>query len=211
MSKTKSKYYVVWVGQKPGIYDNWNECKLQIAGYPQAKYKSFKTKQEALSAYKDSATEHIGAKKKNKKADLSSYWHLIEKNSISVDAACSKNPGAMEYRGVVTTTSEELFRMGPYPDGTNNVGEFLALVHALSFLKKIGKEDIAIYSDSRTAIAWVRNKKTKSTLKMTSKNEVIFQLIERALKWLNNNQSRNKILKWDTANWGEIPADFGRK
>lgn len=211
MSKTKSKYYVVWVGQKPGIYNSWDECKLQISGYPQAKYKSFKTEAAAKAAYKGSATEYIGSKKKSSKPNLSAFEHLIEKNSISVDAACSKNPGLMEYRGVVTTTGEELFRMGPYPDGTNNVGEFLALVHALSFLKKMDKEDIAIYSDSRTAMAWVRNKKTKTTLKKTKTNAVIFQLMERALKWLNENQTSTKVLKWDTENWGEIPADFGRK
>lgn len=211
MSKTKSKYYVVWVGEKPGIYKSWEECKLQITGYPQAKYKSFKSESEAKSAFKESATEHIGAKKKSKKNDRSNYWHLIEKNSISVDAACSKNPGLMEYRGVITTTSEELFRMGPYEEGTNNVGEFLALVHALSFLKKMSKNDITIYSDSRTAMAWVRNKKTKTTLKRTEKNKVVFQLLDRAIKWLEKNKVETKILKWDTENWGEIPADFGRK
>ncbi len=211
MTKSKSKYYVVWVGQQPGIYSSWDECQLQIKGYPNAKYKSFKTESEAKAAFGESAVEHIGSKKKNQKNDLKNHWHLIEKNSISVDAACSKNPGVMEYRGVITTTGEELFRKGPFSEGTNNIGEFLALVHALSLLCKMNKEDIAIYSDSRTAMAWVRNKKIKTTLKKTEANKTIFEMIDRALKWLHNNHHSIKILKWDTANWGEIPADFGRK
>lgn len=212
MSKSKVKYYVVWVGVNPGIYNSWSECQEQIKGFPNAKYKSFKSEQEAKDAYKESAADHITRSgKKKRKPKYVDYLDVIEKNSISVDAACSKNPGIMEYRGVITTTGEELFRMGPYEEGTNNVGEFLALVHALAYLKKLDKEDIKIYSDSRTAMAWVRNKKVKSTLKATDKNTVIFELITRAMKWLNNNNSKTEVLKWNTDEWGEIPADFGRK
>jgi len=117
----------------------------------------------------------------------------------------------MEYRGVATVSGTEIFKMGPFDNGTNNVGEFLALVHALAYLKKLDKEDVKIYSDSRTAMAWVRNKKVKTTLKKTPENEAIFVLMDRALKWLNSNTYKTKILKWDTDTWGEIPADFGRK
>ena len=61
---------------------------------------------------------------------------LIIKESIAVDAACSGNPGNMEYRGVYTKTKEQIFHQGPFPQGTNNIGEFLALVHGLAFFKK---------------------------------------------------------------------------
>ncbi len=213
MSKSKTKFYVVWVGVNPGVYDSWADCQKQIKGFPNAKYKSFKTKEAAQAAFKDSAMDHI-FKKQSKKTAKPQYHNFLEEivhNSISVDAACSNNPGIMEYRGVITTTGEELFRMGPFQEGTNNVGEFLALVQALAYLKKIGKENINIYSDSRTAIAWVRNKKTKTTLKQTPANKDIFTLLQKASNWLLQNEVKTKILKWDTEKWGEIPADFGRK
>jgi ribonuclease HI len=134
----------------------------------------------------------------------------IQLPSLSVDAACSGNPGVMEYRGVDTATGREIFRMGPYPDGTNNVGEFLALVHGLSLLKK-HNSNLPIYSDSVSAMAWVRAKQCKTKLMRTERNIPLFDLIARAERWLQTNTYTNKILKWDTPNWGEIPADFGRK
>jgi ribonuclease HI len=94
--------------------------------------------------------------------------------------------------------------------GTNNIGEFLAIVHALAFLKK-HEVNIPVYTDSLTALKWVKDKKVKTKLKETPENEELFELIERAVNWLNNNTYNNAILKWDTKNWGEIPADFGRK
>ncbi|MEM6724723.1 MAG: RNase H family protein, partial [Bacteroidota bacterium] len=132
------------------------------------------------------------------------------KHSLSVDAACSGNPGLMEYRGVDTKTGEEIFRMGPFQHGTNNVGEFLALVHGLALLKKQGLS-MPIYSDSKIAMGWVAKKKCKTKLDRITVNEKLFQLIERAENWLKANTYNTTILKWDTKNWGEIPADFGRK
>jgi len=211
MSKAKSKFYVVWVGLKPGIYKTWKECQAQITGFPNAKYKSFKSEAEAKEAFRGSAADFISKKSTQPTQSFKNHLDKIDQNSICVDAACGGNPGLMEYRGVTTMTGEELFRIGPLKQGTNNVGEFLALVHALAFLKKLGREEVAIYSDSRTAMAWVRNKKIKSTLKQTDQNKDIFILISRALTWLSKNSYKTKILKWDTANWGEIPADFGRK
>jgi len=134
----------------------------------------------------------------------------INWESISVDAACSGNPGVMEYRGVHTADASEIFRLGPFQHGTNNLGEFLALVHGLALLKR-QKSDLPIYSDSRTAMSWVRNKKVKTTIKRTPMNKKMFDLVDRAEIWLHNNTYTTEIIKWDTPNWGEIPADFGRK
>lgn len=211
MSK-KSKLYVVWEGAKPGIYTTWDEAKAQIQGYPNAKYKSFETRSEAETAFKGKYSDYYDFSKKNDtKTSKSISTQNIIKESIAVDAACSGNPGNMEYRGVYTKTKEQIFHQGPFPQGTNNIGEFLALVHGLAFLKREGKHTMPIYSDSRTAIAWVRNKKVKTELTKTPKNEPIFELIDRALKWLNSNTYQNPIIKWETEDWGEIPADFGRK
>jgi len=212
--KNKSKYYVVWHGQNPGIYNTWAECQLQIKGFPNAKYKSFKTKDEALEAFGGSALNHISEKRysdSKPKPDFLQFANDIIKNSISVDAACSGNPGVMEYRAVDTFSSIEIFTMGPFTGGTNNIGEFLALIHALAMLKQ--KEDFktAVYTDSRTALSWLRNKKVKTTLKQTKSNQAVFILLSKAINWMQKNEIKNPIYKWETKIWGEIPADFGRK
>lgn len=208
MAKQK-KYYVVWNGVQPGIYDSWAECKLQITGYPDARYKAFKSKAEAEEAYSGGPGSVQSKTRKTRVAPAKDA--KIQWKSIAVDAACSGNPGDLEYRGVHTKTGEEIFRQGPFKEGTNNIGEFLALVHALALLQKKGETTLPIYSDSRTAMAWVRNKKVNSNLKKTNRNAKLFDLVDRALHWLKNNSYKNPIEKWETRDWGEIPADFGRK
>ena len=207
----KKKYYVVWVGAKPGIYESWEDCQAQIMGYPQAKYKSFSNLTEAKEALSGKPSDYQnnksgGGAKKSPQQHQGVIWE-----SISVDAACSGNPGLLEYRGVHTRSGKEIFRQGPFKAGTNNIGEFLALVHGLALLKKKGADSMPVYSDSRTAMAWLRNKKLKTTLERTAENEPLFELVDRALSWLKTNNFQNPILKWETEKWGEIPADFGRK
>lgn len=209
----KKKFYVVWEGRVPGVYSSWDKCKEQIFGYENAKYKSFTSIEAAEKAYAENPWKHLNSKSekdaiKSKGSAITSG--KIIKKSLAVDAACSGNPGLMEYRGVFTASGEEIFHQGPFEDGTNNIGEFLAIVHALAFLKKNGN-DLPIYSDSRNAIKWIEKKKCNTTLKKTDRNHYIFELIERAEKWLNLNTYKNPIIKWETSKWGEIPADFGRK
>ncbi len=208
----KQKFYVVWDGHEPGVYSSWSEAKQQIDGYPQAKYKSFSSKTEAEKAYRGSYWAYVGKDTKNVKKSLPELEKAgVRLDSLAVDAACSGNPGDMEYRGVHTKTGQEIFRVGPLPDGTNNVGEFLALVHGLAWLKQQNSPNIPVYSDSRNAQIWVKAKKCRTKLAHTGRNAEIFQLIERAEKWLALNKVTNPILKWETDAWGEIPADFGRK
>jgi len=212
MAKSKNKYFVVWEGKQPGIYTSWEACKEQVHGCPEAKYKGFATEAEAQEAFHSSYWDYVGknAKKTVPSKALIEEYGKPDLESISVDAACSGNPGTMEYQGVDTRTGQLIFRQGPYEDGTNNIGEFLAIVHALALLKQ---KNLAtpIYSDSRTALAWLRNKKTKSQLQPTPLNAKLFELIARAEQWLAENDYPNKVLKWHTEAWGEIPADFGRK
>ncbi|MDR3262289.1 MAG: ribonuclease H family protein [Tannerella sp.] len=209
MSKNKKqKYYTVWSGAKPGVYDNWTDCRLQIQGFAGALYKSFDTRNEAEAALSDFPSEYIGRNRKPAPATAGNPPYIVE--SIAVDAACSCNPGDMEYRGVYVETGQEIFHVGPMKRGTNNIGEFLALVHGLALFKKTGCT-MPVYSDSRNAIGWVQQKQCRTKLERTAVNEPVFNLIERAEKWLRENTYPNKILKWETAAWGEIPADFGRK
>lgn len=131
-------------------------------------------------------------------------------DSICVDASTINNPGPTEYRGVDTKTKKVIFEL-KLDEATNNIGEFLAIVHALALYKKNGNELKVIYSDSLNAISWVKQKKCKTKYEKTDTNEKVFDLIQRAVIWLQNNNYNTKILKWNTGAWGQIPADYGRK
>lgn len=205
MARQKPKYYVVWEGHTPGIYDNWPACKEQIDAFPGAKYKSFTTIKAAEEAWESGYIPPA----KRQKASVPSSGDFIRK-SLAVDAACSGNPGKMEYRGVDVLNGNQIFHQGPFPMGTNNIGEFLAIVHGLAYLKKLN-DSRPIYTDSGTAMAWVRNKKAKTKLDHTPQTAELWLLIHRAEDWLKKNPYTTKIIKWDTKKWGEIPADFGRK
>lgn len=210
----KQKYYVVWEGVAPGIYTSWTDCQLQTKGYEGAKYKSFDSREEAERALASSPYTYIGKNAAKSKATPrlapgSPLPKEIVANSLAVDAACSGNPGPMEYRGVHVASGQEVFHFGPVK-GTNNIGEFLGIVHGLALLKQKGF-DMPIYSDSKIAIDWVRQKTCKTKLPRTAETEELFRLIRRAEKWLKENKYATRILKWETKQWGEIPADFGRK
>ena len=209
----KTKFYTVWKGHHTGVFDNWDDCKAQITDFKGAVYKSFKTFEAAKKALKEDYKDYVG-KDKTFKSELSE--DQLKKigepnyNSISVDAASSGNPGTMEYRGVDTKTKKELFKQGPFEEATNNVGEFLAIVHALALLKK-QKSNRIIYTDSKTALSWVKKKACNTKLERTANNKKVFELVDRAVDWLKQNDFKTVIVKWETKAWGEIPADFGRK
>lgn len=206
MPTSRKKYYVVWRGHTPGIYERWSACQEQIKGYPGAQYKSFEQLEEARQALQAGPPRFAaGAKKTSIKKEAH-----FQPNSICVDAACSGNPGPMEYQGVYTRSKEQLFHK-KFPLGTNNIGEFLGIVHALAYLKQRGEHQLPVYSDSVIAIKWVKQKKCKTQLEDNARTRELLQLVQRAEDWLNNNAYANPILKWETEDWGEIPADFGRK
>lgn len=212
---SKKKFYTVWQGRAPGVYTTWEACEAQIKGIKDAKFKSFGSITEANKAFLLSPEKFIGKKTRDKTAIMCNYKTLPAHeqpflDSIAVDAACSGNPGKMEYRGVDVKTGDEIFHYGPLAEGTNNIGEFLGIVHAAALFFQTNPT-IPIYSDSMTAISWIRNKKAKTLLKPNDKNKVIFELIQRAENWLAKNTIHNPVLKWNTKKWGEIPADFGRK
>ena len=214
MSKKAKKYYVVWVGHKPGIYSEWGKAKSQIDGYPGANYKSFKTQESARAAYTEPWEMFYSDTGKKKSTGTVAMMHhfkdVIVQDSICVDAACSGNPGVMEYRGVDTWGGQEIFRSKAYPVGTNNIGEFLAIVHALA-LYSAEEPRKTIYTDSKIAMGWVKAKKMRSKLPVNLKTQALWHVVRRAELWLEQHSYSNPILKWKTKEWGEIPADFGRK
>ena len=207
----KTKFYVVWKGKEPGIYHTWNECKAQVDGFAGAAYKAFPTLMEAEIAYKEHFAQHIYKKSKETTPKNHAHAGTPIHDSIVVDAAWNSVQKDMEYQGLLYKTNTFIFHAGPYANGTNNVGEFLAIVHALGYCKKHGLDTMPIYSDSRNAIGWVKAKKCKTNLEESTKTKHIHDLIRRAEHWLETNVYKNKILKWETEAWGENPADFGRK
>jgi len=213
MSKKKKKYYTVWKGHHTGVFESWDDCKAQIIDFQGAQYKSFLTFEAAKKALKGNYKDYIGKTKKINSELTEAQLKKIGQpnyNSIAVDAASSGNPGKMEYRGVDTKTKKQLFIQGPFEEGTNNIGEFLAIVHGLAFLKQKNSSRI-MYTDSRTAMSWVKKKSCNTKLERSDKNEALFDLIDRAVNWLKTNTYNTTIVKWETKAWGEIPADFGRK
>lgn len=233
----KQKYYVVWNGPSPGVYSSWEACQEAVSGVSGAKYKSFKSQAEAEDAFEmgEEAYEEANAcydrtsnnsSKSGNSGNPGSSCDTSKpirpaynpaklpaeaiREAIAVDAACSGNPGAMEYRGVYLADGKEIFHYGPV-HGTNNIGEFLAIVHGLALLKQKGLDNMPIYSDSVNAQLWVRKHQCKTTLVRNDQTEKLYQMIERAEAWLRNNTYKNPIIKWQTDKWGEIPADFGRK
>ena len=206
----KNKYYVVWNGRKTGVFNSWKDCEESVKGFEGATYKSFDSLEQAQKAFNDNPDKFISKNNKTKpvlQTLLTANLPIYE--SISTDAACSGNPGVMEYRGVYTKNGDTLFYY-KHQRGTNNIGEFLGIVHGLSYLKKHNLSH-PLYTDSKIAINWVKQKKCKTKLTPDESNKDLFDYIHRAEQWLENNSYSTEILKWDTESWGEIPADFGRK
>lgn len=212
----KQKFYVVWKGRRTGIFKTWAETSAQVNGFAGAQYKAFDTRAEAERAF----AQGYVARESRVESDANPIerWKQLRMLGIEppilpsycADAACSGNPGVLEYRAVNTETGAELFARGPFPESTNNIGEFLGIVETLMLLHE--KKDVSpVYSDSRNAIAWVAAKQCKTQLPRSKKNAKLFQRIAHAEEWLRENKYPNQVLKWRTQEWGENPADYQRK
>jgi ribonuclease HI len=203
----KPKFYVVWKGRKRGIFTSWPECEAQVKGFTDAQYKAFDSRGEAERAFDSTYNDYKGKPASTQKWLFAPNQPILP--SLCVDAACDGSPGCLEYRGVKTESGEQIFHAGPFTDGTNNVGEFLAIMLAFDWLTK-NKLDWPVYSDSVNAMAWIQAGKCKTKLARLSSNKVLFVLIANAEETLKVYKTF-RVLKWDTQAWGENPADFGRK
>ena len=211
VSKKKAAYYVVWSGKTPGIYDSWEDCEAQVKGVQGAKYKGFASRPEAEQAFSSSPENYIIRKPKNSQLSiLNSQFQSPILPALTVDAACSGNPGVIEFRGVIADTGTEVFHRGPFNGGTNNIGEFLAIVLGLAYLKQ-NNLPWALYTDSRTALAWIKKGHADTKIEWNAQNQDLFFMLRKAEMWLHDNTWTTPVYKWDTKAWGEIPADFGRK
>ena len=209
------KFYVVWEGHAPGIYDSWEECEQQVKGYPGAKFCSYTSQDAATEAFRGDPREQMAFVRSLRQqmraaVDVTSIPE-IRLDAVAVDGACAGNPGRMEYRCVRVIDNVEIFKMGPFEGGTNNIAEYLAIIHAASLLAKRGLTSVPIYSDSRTALAWVRRGHSNTKVETDHANAKVMELLARADAWIASHTIPNPLLKWNTEEWGEIPADFGRK
>ena len=195
----------MWSGKTPGIYDTWEDCEAQVKGVQGAKYKGFASRPEAEQAFASSPENYIIRKPKAEKEESTPILP-----ALAVDAACSGNPGVMEFRGVIADTGTEVFHRGPFNGGTNNIGEFLAIVLGLAYLKQNNLPWV-LYTDSRTALSWLKKGHADTKIEWNAQNQDLFFMLRKAEMWLHDNTWTTPIYKWDTKSWGEIPADFGRK
>ena len=209
MWKSEKKFYVVRKWKKIWIFDSRDECKENVNWFSDAKYKSFENRKDAEIALQEWRKKYYEVKKIAKKVEVKNENIPFFAESIAVDAACAGNPGEMEYRGIDLQTWNEIFHE-KFRIWTNNIGEFLAIVH---WLKYLWNDNKTIYSDSRIAISWVNQWKCKTQINTNESPDFSRTLnaIEKAENWLKENGIKHKILKWNTEDRWEIPADFGRK
>ncbi len=204
------KYYVVLKGRTTGIFTNRDECKSQVDSFLGAQYKSFSTEQAAQFA----RNEKSFWQKWQSTWDYLRHvmWQEFAK-AICTDAACPSNPWPIEYRGVIVSSWEEVFNYGPYLWWSVNIAEFLAIVEGLQRLSWQDHYDI-LYTDSTIALWRILKGTLKTSIKPSHNNQQLFNKINEALTWLDNNPKRRhsiQLKKRPTSQRGQIPADFGRK
>lgn len=216
-------FYGVWIGKTIGVYDNWDECKEQVNKFPGAIYSKLKStnKKDALSEFEELKKEKVDNNiDKNKAKNENSTWEEKKKENkgkpiegvLTVDGA--SNGKNCEFQAVWYPSGEKAFISKVFEGGTNNIAEFLGLVLAVKHLKDKGLP-LIVYTDSITAMSWFRDKKANTTARATGKiTDELENLLTKSEMFLKQNHElmkQVKVLKWETKEWGEIPADFGRK
>jgi len=119
--------------------------------------------------------------------------------------------GVVEWQAVDLVSGQTIHASRPYEYGNINLAEFIAIVDALSLLHANGNTSTPVYSDSLTAIAWVKNRKMKTRHPRTGNAYRIMGLADASMDWLLDTKPMNPVRFWDNVLWGENPADYGRK
>ncbi|WJM54471.1 ribonuclease H family protein [Pseudomonas asiatica] len=169
MAKTASrKWYVVWAGRCPGIYQNWASCQSQTDGFPGARFKSFTSQAEAEAAFGANSAASTSARQATTRATTTPIKSVLTTQSklqirkveadvkIFVDGACNPNPGeagsgaAVYEHGVLTSLWYGRYQ----PQGTNNTAELAALHYGLVLAGEATKKghSAAVFADSSYAI-----------------------------------------------------------
>ena len=88
------KFYVVWVGRAPGIYDNWDDCREQVEGFEGARFKSYTSQDAATEAFRGNPDEQLAmARELGKHIGMKIDYTLfpeIRLDAIAVDGALGR-------------------------------------------------------------------------------------------------------------------------
>jgi ribonuclease HI len=212
MKTKKPTRYVVWIGKKPGVYTSRDGCRQQVDKFPGARYQGFDSQQLAIHAF-DLGYDWFQAYKGQNNTHMRRPTECL--GQIAVDAACSGNPGILEYQWVVIGQESgqifPLFAGGPYPLGTVNLWEFIALVEAVKYVQTAWSLQI-VYTDSRTALSRYQSRQVKTMLIHNETTLHLYLKVDQCVRRLQWAYQGNVVVrKWNTALRGECPADFGRK
>lgn len=128
-------------------------------------------------------------------------------DKIIVHSTANTKTKRMAYKGFNESTNKWIFKVKYKGYCTQNVADFMAIVHALHYCK-INNIDLPIYNDNLVAIKWVKDKKVNSLLIKTKENHELFQSFENALVILKQNDFLNPILFWKKKELGNIKNPF---
>lgn len=211
------KYYVVRKGVTPGIYRSWSECQMQVTGYPNAEYKSFKKKEDAISYMQGVSTRpsrNLREERKTAREHYDTYGLPAEKYLV-VDGGTRGNKGdgssRVEYQIYDNQARDIVYNSAEYV-GTSNIAEFLGLVGAIRYQQENNLTDHVIYTDSNVALRWYENQSVKTRLDRTSLGaDRTYAQLKADVEYLKSLSIVPDVRKWETRAWGENPSDFGRK
>ena len=130
------KWYAVRKGQTTGIFENWEDCKNAVSGFPGAEYKGFQTREEALLFLDDG--------------------HSPEKefpdNYAFVDGSFNAATSVYGYGGFLVAQGKRYELQGsgndPQMASMRNVaGEVLGSTKAMELAVSLGLSELTVYYD----------------------------------------------------------------
>lgn len=178
------KYYAVRKGRIPGIYDSWESCRKQVIGFPDAEYKSFITKEDAIKFMKNihdnnevkdpEAIAYIdGSYNKSKK--IYGYGGFIIYNEIIDDETKEKKISIKGYGN-----EKDMLSM------RNVAGEILGCEAIIKKAIKLGIKSIRLYYDYKGIEMWAKglwNRNKKGTKKyyeymQSVKDKIVIEFVK---------------------------------
>jgi len=150
------KFYGVRRGRTTGVFDSWDACRKQVYKFPDAEYKSFPTREEAL-AFASGSTPTLP--KPTQRPGTSS--HLA--TEIWVDGSCfPRKDGSLRigWGMLIKQAGQEVFRDKGHDIPTealvhrNVAGEILGILKSLEWCKAHGVKEVTLYIDYQGLESW---------------------------------------------------------
>ena len=169
----KKKFYAVKVGRVPGIYGTWDECKMQVEGYPNSEYKGFARLSEAESFVGPEVlesmklTSDIHAYEEKASAPLEDGYAVKAYVDGSYDVATGNYAsGAVILVDGKTVELNKLYTDEAGSKLRNVAGEIKGAELAIEYCKKQGIDSVVIYHDYLGVGKWADDE-WKANLDMT--------------------------------------------